>query len=161
MDTAQPSPGAEWGLPVIAHSPGHKQQAVACVIQPGEANLPACLPGDAGGREGKGPSGQRQVCQQGQKSCSPPFPALKANGPASPDLGVWSQLDTLTEAHGGWILCDLGNWSTSYFGVNWRCGSVMNVRLAGGLEFCKPVTTALGKLRQQGNKFKTSLSYRV
>lgn len=42
---------------------------------------------------------------------------------------------------------------TSYFGVNWGCGSVMNVCL----EFCKPVTTALGKLGQKGNKFKASL----
>lgn len=49
MDSAQPSPGAELGLPVIAHSPGHKQQAVACVIQPGEG--PACLGMVAGGRE--------------------------------------------------------------------------------------------------------------
>lgn len=88
------------GLPVTAHSPGHKQQAVACVIQPEEANLPACLGMMAGGR-GKGPSGQRQVCQQGHKSCSPPFPALKAKGTSSPDLGVWSQLDARTEAHGG------------------------------------------------------------
>lgn len=35
-DAAQPSPRAELGLPVIAHSRGHKQQATACVIQSGE-----------------------------------------------------------------------------------------------------------------------------
>lgn len=61
MDTAQPSPGAELGLPVIAHSPGHKQQAVACVIQPGEG--PACLGTVAGGRE-RGLAGRGETARK-------------------------------------------------------------------------------------------------
>lgn len=108
MDTAQPSPGAEWGLPVIAHSPGHKQQAVACVIQPEEG--PACLPGDGGRREGKGPSRQKQDSQQGQKSRSPLVPALKAISLQAQTCESGYNWTALTEAHGGWILCDLGMW---------------------------------------------------
>lgn len=127
MDTAQPSPGAERGLPVIAHSPGHKQQAVACVIQPGEG--PACLPWDGGRREGKKASGQKQDCQQGQKSCSPLVPALKAISLQAQTCESGHNWMALTEAHGGWILCDLGDWLALYFGVSWGCGSVMNVCL--------------------------------
>lgn len=81
MATAQPSPGAELGLPVIAHSPGRKQQAVACVIQPGE--------GPAWGwwqEGGKGAQWADVRMPARPEALLPTSPSSKAICPASPDL---------------------------------------------------------------------------
>lgn len=106
MDAAQPSPGAELGLPVIAHSPGRKQQAVACVTQPGEgpARPPAGPPGD-GGRQagGKGPAAEAGPPERPE--------VLLSTRPSACHAQAWESGHVWmahTLAYGGWILCDLG-----------------------------------------------------
>lgn len=98
MDAAQPSPGAELGLPVIAHSPGRKQQAAACVTQPGEG--PARLPGDGGRREGKG---QRQR-QDRREARSPALHQSRSEGhqPGTPRPGR----PVTTGRHSHWLMMD-------------------------------------------------------